>query len=294
MERRLGRGLGSLIAQPAAAPKEGPTEIPLDQIQPNRYQPRVVFDEEGLEELQASIQNHGVLQPIVVRPLRTDDGTTRYELISGERRCRASRLAGKTSIPAVLRPDVRDEEMLELALVENVQRRDLDPIERAQGYRQMVDALQLTQDQVAERVGLRRSTVTNHLRLLELPQPVQEGIGKGLVSMGHARALLGLQGEPEILGMFQAAVREGLSVREVEKRVRATRDGASSDPKPKSTSSKEAPAWVGAQEERLRQSLGTKVRIQNGSDYRGQIVIEYFDQSGLEALLTQLAPKASL
>ncbi len=186
MEKRLGRGLGSLLgtSSPAEAPK-ATSELAVDQIRPNPFQPRRHFEPSALEELAQSIRQHGLLQPIVVRAAASG-----FELISGERRLRASKLAGRTTIPAIVRPNVTDKDLLELALVENVQRQDLDAIERALGFRRMQDELAMTQEAVADRVGLKRSTVANHLRLLDLPQTVQEGIAKGLISMGHARALL--------------------------------------------------------------------------------------------------------
>jgi ParB family chromosome partitioning protein len=167
MEKRLGRGLGSLLPS-KSEPEAGPSMIPVDAIRPNRFQPRKHFDESALAELRDSIRTHGVLQPIAVR----QDGS-QYELIAGERRWRAAKEAGLARIPAVVRASATDAAMLELALVENVQRADLDPIERALGYQRMVVELGLTQQGVAERVGLKRSTVANHIRLLELSEPIQ-------------------------------------------------------------------------------------------------------------------------
>ena len=285
MERRLGRGLGSLLAD--ARPQEPRSEIPLREIRPNPFQPRKTFDAGALQELQKSIERHGLMQPVVVRP--APEG---YELISGERRWRAARLAGKEAIPAVVRTGVADESMLELALVENVQRRDLDPIEKARGYRQLQETLDLTQEQVATKVGLQRSTVTNHLRLLDLPEPVQDAVAQGLLSMGHARALLGLRDEKAQLALMEEAVRRDLSVREVERRVRgpvsseAAKPEAAAEPKPE--------PWVGEVEGRLRESLGTKVRVANGRNYRGQIVIEYYDRASLDSLIARLAPGRQL
>ncbi|MBM3988030.1 MAG: ParB/RepB/Spo0J family partition protein, partial [Planctomycetes bacterium] len=199
MERRLGKGLSSLLGGRV----EGATsqELALALIDPNPFQPRVTMDPAGLEELRDSISNHGILQPIVVRKL---DG--RYQIISGERRWRAARLAGLERIPAVLREVVSDNEMLELALVENVQRRDLDPLERARGFKALMEGLGITQEAVAIKVGLKRATVANHMRLLELPEKVQQAVGKGLLSMGHARALLGLSTPEQIEGLMEQCV----------------------------------------------------------------------------------------
>ena len=299
MERRLGRGLGSLLSKPA--PTERQHEIELSRVVANPFQPRTTFDEEGLDELRASIEMHGVLQPVIVRMGPPGGDGDVFELISGERRCRASRLAGKTHIPAVVRTGVRDDAMLELALVENLQRRDLDPIERARGFGQLLSTLSLTQEEVARRVGLKRSTVANHLRLLELSSPIQESVGRGLLSMGHARAILGAE-KADREALMEDVVREGLSVRQVERRVRnllQPRTGrGSSAPKgvlqPQARSQPTEPAWVAELENRLRESLGTKVRIQNGPEYRGQIVLEYYDQASLDSLITRLAPRRTL
>lgn len=283
MERRLGRGLGSLLGSSSATPSTEATEaVPIDLVRPNRYQPRTVFDPEGLKELQASLERNGLLQPIVVRPL--DRG---YELISGERRLRAAKAAGWKAIPAVVRQDVTDAQLLELALVENIQRRDLDPIERARSFQRMVDELSLTQEAIAERVSLQRSTVTNHLRLLELPEPVQDAVSKGLVTMGHARALLGLKSAKNQLSLLQEIVRRDLSVRDVESRVRAARDAGSDRLTPS------RPPWIAPLETRLRDALGTKA-ILEGSAERGRIVLEYYSRQDLERLLEQLAPRRTV
>ncbi len=306
MERRLGRGLGSLLSKPA--PTDRQLEIELDRIVANPFQPRRTFDEEGLDELRASIEAHGVLQPIVVRVGPPGSDGDAYELVSGERRCRASRLAGKTHIPAVVRTGIRDDEMLELALVENVQRRDLDPIERARGFGQLLTALSLTQEEVAKRVGLKRSTVANHLRLLELSETIQDAVSQGLLTMGHARAILGAEEEKRD-ALVEDIVRGDLSVREVERRVRdrqATPEapaagGASGEitPQPRATATTAVPSeapepWVTELEARLRDSLGTKVRLQNGPNFRGQILIDYYDQASLDALITRLAPRRTV
>lgn len=295
MERRLGRGLGSLLSQnPAEGSGSTGQELPLDQIKPNPYQPRERFDPQGLEELESSIRQHGVIQPIAVRASR--DG---YQIISGERRWRAAQAAGLSAIPAVIRESVDDDQMLELAMVENLQRRDLDPIERARGYQQMQERLGLTQESVAERVGLRRSTVTNHLRLLELPDPIQEALVHGLISMGHARALLGLEDPTEQLGLAEAISRDGLSVRDVELRVRESVRGNRPVPSPTAkdqskTAKPKNEAWVRTLQERIQTSLGAPIELRHEGDYKGKIEIRFFDQADLERLLQQLAPKSEL
>ncbi|HTF89163.1 MAG TPA: ParB/RepB/Spo0J family partition protein [Planctomycetota bacterium] len=285
MERRLGKGLSSLLGE-QETPHE-PSELELEAIHPNPFQPRKTMDASGLEELRDSIVQHGVLQPVVVR--RLEDG--RYQLIAGERRWRASRLAGLRRIPAMIKTQVTDAEMLELALVENVQRRDLDPLERAHGYKTMMEQLALTQDAVAAKVGLKRSTVANHLRLLDLPAKGQEALAKGLITMGHARALLSLSEESRLNSILEETVRRDLSVREVERLVRE----ANVPPTRHSPSDKlpapPVPVWLRELESRIRARFASKVTIQNGEGYRGKIVIDYFNRTDLDRICELLAPK---
>lgn len=284
MERRLGKGLGSLLG--GAVEEQGSAELELAKIDPNPFQPRKTMDPAGLEELRDSISAHGVLQPIVVRKMGD-----RYQIVSGERRWRAARLAGLDRIPAIQRNVVSDSEMLELALVENVQRRDLDPIERARGFKQLMDALGITQEAVSMKVGLKRATVANHLRLLDLPEKVQIAVGKGLMSMGHARALLGLSDPARIEAVMEQAVRRDLSVRDVE---RLVRDEVQA-PKPAVDDALVAtPPWLAQAERRLGDALGTKVSLQVEADFSGQIRIEFFDKTQLNRLLDRLAPQARL
>lgn len=291
MERRLGRGLGSLLGnkeEQQASLVVPSSELPVESIRPNPHQPRRTFEDAALQELAESIRRHGVLQPVVVR--RAKDGT--FELIAGERRWRAATIARRPTIPAVVRSDVSDSDMLELALVENVQRQDLDAIERALGYQQMIERLGLTQEQVADRVGLRRSTVTNHLRLLDLPESVQAAIAKGLVSMGHARALLSLRSADEQRRWMEKVVRDDLSVRQTEQLVRVQpRKSETTIP---SRSAVAESSWVQALEERLRRRLGTKVTVVNAPGYRGEIRIEYFGKDALQQLIDLLDPPQSL
>lgn len=258
-------------------------QIAIDQIEPNRLQPRAVFDEESLEELADSIRQRGVVQPVLVRPLNGAAG--RYELIAGERRWRAARLAGLTLMPALVR-FVSDEEALELALIENLQREDLNPIEEARAYRQLITQFRLTQEQVAEKVGRSRAAVANAMRLLELPEEVQSWVANGQLSVGHAKAILGLTIADEQRLMAQRVLREGLTVRETERLVeqlkgQPTRPGrlgglAATDP------------HVAAIEERLRDRLGTGVRVRHTKAGRGRIVIEYYNHDDLARLLTLL------
>ncbi len=288
MERRLGRGLGSLLGDAPAAESRGPvTELALDAIKPNAHQPRRVFEPEALDELVSSIRQHGVLQPVVVRP-----SANGFDLIAGERRWRASRQAGLTTIPAVVRAGVTDAEMLELALVENVQRQDLNPIERARGYQQMMERLSATQAQVADKVGLKRATVANHLRLLELPQVAQEAVSSGLISMGHAKALIGLGDDAKVGEVVARIVREELSVRDVEKLAQDARGKPSVEPAAKVLTPRAA--WVAELEARMRTHLGSKVEIRAGENYTGRITIDYFGRDDLDRLCAILAPRELL
>lgn len=265
-------------------PREPRAEIPLAQIRPNPFQPRKTFAPEALAELQSSIREHGVLQPVVLRSVPGG-----YELIAGERRYRAAQAAGLKTIPAVVREGVTDQALLELALVENLQRADLDPIEKAQGFRQLLDQ-GLSQDQVAQRVGLGRPTVANFLRLLELSENVQKVVTEGLITMGHARALLGIADRARQEELCALAVRRGLSVRDVEQRVRELQGRPSSQV----PAAPPTPPWARDMEARMRTALGTKVRLKNREGYRGEIVIEYHGRADLDRLYAQLAPKKSL
>jgi len=289
MERRLGRGLGSLLGQKAEdGPQTGPVELPVDALRPNPFQPRTRFDEDSLRELAESIRLHGVLQPVVVRR-----AGAAFELVAGERRWRASKSLGLTTIPAVVRDELSDQQMLELALIENVQRAELDAIERARGFQQLIDLLHLTQEQVAERVALKRSTVANHLRLLELPKQVQEAVARGLLSMGHARALLALPAAKEQLRWMEKVVRDGLSVRQVEQLVKTESEARQAPSTGAKTLIPQA-AWVGELEERLRRALGTKVKVECGPGYRGEVRIEFYQRVDLERIAEAIAPRPKL
>lgn len=273
----------------------------VDAISPNPHQPRRIFDGAALTDLKSSIARHGVLQPIVVRP--DPEGSNRYQIISGERRWRASKSNGLETIPVVVRHSVADGEMLELALVENLQREDLDPIERAQGYSTMMTTLGLTQQQVAERVGLKRPSISNHLRLLDLPQQVQDAVQRGLLSMGHARALAGVKDESLVLNLLEEAVREDLSVRVIEERARAAAKAQSQavkgeaspdDDKRDDASDGDKEAWEKDLERRAEANLGARVRIQNGPDFTGTIRIDYYTRAELERIMEAIAPTQTL
>lgn len=295
-KKGLGKGLGALIgnnpdihrpphtategtpAPDTGAPVEGARLMELDpsDIRPNPKQPRRVFDEEALEELAESIRRDGVQEPVLVR--RAGD---HYELISGERRVRASIMADQTRIPAVCR-EVSDRDMLKLGLIENVQREDLNAIELAQGYQDLMDEFGWTQEEVSREVGKKRATVANTLRLLNLPEPVQGYVADGSLSMGHARALLAIEAAPEQAAAARKIISQGLSVRQAEKLATAKREPTAAAPKPKKDPN------VAQLEDELRRSLGTKVQLKAKQGGRGTIEIEYFDLDELERLLEKL------
>lgn len=272
----LGRGLASLIPQ-RAAPPSAVVEVPLGRVSPSPFQPRRHMDEAALGELAASIREHGVLQPVLVT--ETLDG---YQLIAGERRVRAARLAGLDRIPAVIR-QLADRDQLEVALVENVQRADLDPIDEAAAYRQLIEEFGLTQERVAQRVGKARASVANTLRLLDLHPDVQAAIAGGGLTEGHGRALGGLavDGQARVLGTVLA---QGLSVRQTEELVRRLREPRT----PKAPESRpRLDADLERVEEDLRQRLGTKVSLSR-SRKGGRIVIEYYSDEELGRLYERL------
>jgi len=273
----LGRGLGSLIPQRASG-SGSIVEVPLSRVAPNPHQPRHHWDDEELEELAASIREHGVLQPVLVT-----ETLSGYQLIAGERRVRAARLAGLERIPAMVR-QLADRDQLEVALVENVQRSDLDPIEEALAYRQLIDEFGLTQDGVAERVGKARATVANTIRLLDLHPDVQAAIGDGRITEGHGRALGGIPaaGQPQVL---KTVVDQGLSVRQAEELVRRLREPRTTSPSP--AAPRRLDPDLERLEEELRQRLGTKV-ILNRSRKGGRIVIEYYSDEELGRLYERL------
>jgi len=302
--KALGRGLGALI--PGAPAHDGPpvaieapaaeaipgaervSEIPLDRIVPNPKQPRIEFAEEALAELAESIRAQGVLMPILVRPAGDS-----YQLIAGERRFRASQRVGLATIPAIVR-NIGDDELLEVALIENLQREDLNPIEEALGYQRLIEELKYTHERLSERVGKNRASITNMLRLLTLPSGVQSMVSRGTLSAGHARALLGLPSGAEIEASARYVVDMALSVRKTEALVarklrrkvstRKARSGAAAVSGVDAVSSNYA-EYTNA----LRKQLATHVRIVpiDGTE-RGQIEIEYYNETDLERLLEVL------
>jgi ParB family chromosome partitioning protein len=289
----LGRGLGALLGsnkkviapQPTAAitaPGDAVLRIPLEHITPCAFQPRKTFDDASLQELAESIKSQGILTPLVVRPV----GDDRYEIIAGERRWRASHLAGLRQVPVLVRK-ATDEQTLELALIENLQRADLNPVEEAEGYAQLQAKFKLTQAEIAERVGKPRATVANALRLLDLDTTVRGFLTHGQISTGHAKALLGLKDKSRQRGLADRVIRQGLSVRATEQLVAAQEDRAPNRTAGSATSAARIPGSVDPVmrdlQNRLRQRLGTQVFIHPSGD-GGRIEIQYFSNDDLSRI----------
>lgn len=274
----LGRGLDSLFADNSVDEiNPSVNKLRIMEIEPNHDQPRKDFDEKALSELAESIEQHGVLQPLVVRPLANGA----YQLVAGERRWRAARIAGLTEVPVVIK-ELSDEEVIEIAMIENLQREDLNPLEEALGYRYMMDELGITQEQAAEKVGKSRPAVANALRLLKLPDEVQEMIKNNLISPGHARALLGFDSEDIIIQTAKLIVKEDLSVREVETMVKNSKKA------PKIPKQQKRDKFFSEVELALVENLGRKVKIKESKRDAGLLEIEFFDKDDLESLAMKL------
>jgi ParB family chromosome partitioning protein len=276
----LGRGLSALIPDAPASPaQERSLDVDIDLLRPNKFQPRTQMDDGRIEELAQSIRSNGVIQPIVVR--KSESG---YEIVAGERRWRASQRAGLLKVPVVVR-DIPDERLLAAALIENIQREDLNPIEEAHAYRRLSDEFGLTQEQIAESVGKDRSSVANYVRLLRLPPEVRDHVGGRTLSMGHARALLSLPDAESQLRAGREIVQKGLSVRDTEALVKRAVDPAPEKPDvPKDVHTRAA-------EERLRFALGTRVRIARKGK-GGRIEIDFSDENELHRIYEQLTDKS--
>jgi len=298
----LGRGLGALIPGPAAtepapaarspgvtASPSGPKTVPIEALEPNRDQPRKRFPEAQLRELAASIESQGIIQPIVVTSLaRPSPGEARYQILAGERRWRAAQLAGLREVPIFVR-DTPEIERLELALVENLQRADLDPIEEARAFEALIELHGYTQAELAQRVGKDRSTIANAMRLLRLPAKVQDLVIEGQLGMGHARALLGLDRPAQMRELAAEIVRKGMSVRQTEAEVRKRVRPAKPEPEP-DEERKRHEIIVRDLETRLRRHLGVQARLRTGKSSKGPGTIElpYADLDELQRLLHQL------
>ncbi|WP_374712042.1 ParB/RepB/Spo0J family partition protein [Symbiobacterium terraclitae] len=278
-KKGLGRGLGALIPEVDLSERErqGVVELEIGQIVPNPAQPRRDFDPDRLEELAASIREHGIVQPIVVRQVAQG-----YEIVAGERRWRAAKQAGLTKIPALIR-EFTDAERMEIALIENLQRADLNPLEEAEAYRTLMETFGLTQEALAKRLGRSRPQVANTLRLLQLPPQVQEEVRSGRLSMGHAKVLLGVEDAAVQIALAERAVREQLSVRQLEELVQR-RDPAE---KRRAPVRRKLPPDLAAIERRLREEFGTPVKLRWSGD-RGRVEITFFGEEGLGRLLDAL------
>lgn len=282
--KALGKGINALIPdfeigvpEPGVSGKQGVTqtrELLIDEISPNRFQPRKYFDDDKLEELVTSISENGILQPVVVQKSETG-----YELVAGERRWRASKKAGLKKIPAMIR-EVSDTKALELAIIENIHRQDLNPIEEAEAYKRLAEDFSLTQEMIAEKVGKSRAAIANILRLLNLSRNIQENLISGKLSMGHARALLGLDNTGQMQAMCQEILKQGLTVRQTESKVNRLK-------KPEilklASSMKKKNIFIRDLEKELERKLGTKVEVspkKNG----GKLVVSYYSDDDLERI----------
>lgn len=273
--------MSALLSETTPQVSEDLKEIDIDLIEPNNLQPRTRFDEAQLEELAQSIKANGIVQPVLVRRI----GGERYQLVAGERRWRAAQRAGLQKVPAVIR-EVPDDRMLELALIENIQRQELNAIEEAHAYKRLIETLGLTQETVAQRVGRDRTFVTNYLRLLRLPEDIQQLVEENKISMGHARALLGIDDAGKQRELALNIVEQSLSVRETERAIkRIIANSESVDTVPVKT---EDPNYRAA-EDKLRRRFGTKVRIlPNNNGTGGKIEIQYYSDQDLQRLYEQL------
>ncbi|MFC5529585.1 ParB/RepB/Spo0J family partition protein [Cohnella yongneupensis] len=283
MSKRLGKGLDALITSLSIKEDDKIVEIPLSQLRANPYQPRKTFDEDAIKDLAESIREHGVIQPIVVR-----QALRGYEIIAGERRFRASQLLGNPTIPAVVRA-YNDQQVMEIALIENVQREDLNAIEVAVAYQAIMNQFTLTQEELSLKVGKSRSHIANFLRLLSLPEEIKDNVSRGTLSMGHARALVGIKEDAKRRELAKLAVANEWSVRELEEAVQNVDVKAKG--KPAKTKAKKRDPFLEQIEESLREQFKTTVRIKPNKD-KGKIELSYFGKSDLERLLELLKAMA--
>ena len=288
-KRRMGRGLDALLNAGDTAMTEAPgAEVPVEKIEQNPWQPRKSFDADELASLSASVRTHGILQPLVVRMIGD-----RYQLIAGERRLRAAQQAGLAKVPVRV-VDFNDQQVLEAALVENIQRSDLNPIEKAQGFKEHLDRFGLNHEQLAQRIGLARSTITNLLNLLELAPEVQEGVRLGQLTEAHAKLLKGMKHKEKQIALYKQIVSMGLSVKATENLIREQKDGAgeptrhSKDSAGRESSGDGKTAHVKSLENDLRQQLATHVEIRVTGKDKGQIVIHFETNDDFERILARL------
>src|SRR5690554_6211993 len=274
MARGLGKGINALFPEIVDEKEEQVQQLNIDEIRPNPYQPRKHFEKEAIEELTASIKEHGVLQPIIVR--KSIKG---YDIVVGERRFRASKEANLKTIPAVVR-DFTEEKMMEIALIENLQREDLNPLEEAKAYQKLIEHLKVTQEGLSKKLGKSRPHIANHMRLLQLPEDAQKLIAAGKLSMGHGRAILGLKRKEQIPTVIQKVVNEKLSVRQLEELVQKLNNNVPRETKQKKTSS----PFIRESETTLKEFFGTNVQIKKGKK-KSKIEIEFFSDEDLERII---------
>ena len=280
MARSLGKGLDAIFNKAEIGKEEVIQEIKISECRPNPYQPRKIFNTEAIEELKLSIIEHGILQPLIVR--KSIKG---YEIVVGERRFRAAKEANLDKVPVVVR-EFNEQQMMELAVLENLQREDLTPIEEASAYQLLLEKLKLTQEELAKRLGKSRPHIANHVRLLSLPAKIQELISDGKISMGHGRALLGLRKKDALPSVVEKVIKEGLNVRQLEQFIQHL-----NDPVPRETKKpvQEKDVFIKEQESTLRDRFGTTVNIkQTKSKDKGKIEIEFFSQEDLNRILELL------
>lgn len=275
MAKGLGKGIQALFTNIEIGTEETIQEINIEEIRPNPYQPRKVFSAEKIDELKESIEQHGILQPIIIR--KSIKG---YEIVAGERRLRAAKAAQLQKISAVVR-DLNDDQMMELAVLENLQREDLTPIEEATAYQTLMDKLGFTQEQLAKRLGKSRPHIANHLRLLALPIHIQRFITDGKISMGHGRALLGLKNKDKITQVAEHTIKKGLNVRQLERLIQQMNGNVSRETK---RVSQKKDIFVQDQENRLREKFGTPVSIKQSKN-KGKIEIEFLSTKDLQRIL---------
>jgi ParB family transcriptional regulator, chromosome partitioning protein len=284
MAKGLGKGLNAFFTNGEVDKEETVQEINLKDLRPNPYQPRKNFQQEAIDELKVSILEHGILQPLVVR--KSIKG---YEIVVGERRFRAAKEAKLETVPAVVR-ELSEQQMMELAVLENLQREDLNPIEEGLAYQSLMEKLKLTQEEVAKRLGKSRPHVANHIRLLSLPAKIQELISIGKISMGHGRALLGLRQKAKLTAVVDKVVNEALNVRQLEKLIQQLNENVSRETK---KPEKRKDLFLQEREHSLRERFGTKVNIKHSKN-KGKIEIEFFSKEDLERILEMLDKEESL
>lgn len=278
MAKGLGKGLNAFFNTEAVDKEETVQEIKLKELRPTPYQPRKTFEQKAIEELKDSILEHGILQPLIVR--KSIKG---YEIVVGERRFRAAKEAKLETVPAVVR-EFSEQQMMELAVLENLQREDLNPIEEGLAYQTLMEKLKLTQEEVAKRLGKSRPHVANHIRLLSLPPAIQELISEGKITMGHGRALLGLRQKAKLPAVVEKVIKESLNVRQLEKWIQQLNENVSRETK-KQEQKKDV--FIVEREHSLRERFGTNVHIKQNKN-KGKIEIEFFSQEDLERILELL------